>query len=131
MADKSWMLNPQGIRAAKACITCVKQEFDVKLTLSDPEFLALLHKYVELAQSKELDESYAQLLALAGVGNVMDELGKYSVNRSMAKPVEALADAVGDETADPNMVTYRGKAYNRYREGKQFAGLYRGQPRYV
>ncbi|SMF54798.1 hypothetical protein SAMN02745866_03496 [Alteromonadaceae bacterium Bs31] len=131
MADKSWMLNPQGIRAAKACIHCVKKELDIKLTLSNPDFMSLLHEYVDRAHSEELNLAYSQLLALAGVGNLMQDLKSSAETQSAAQPL--VAQAAGDEfnMSNSDTVTFRGKVYERYRQGKQFAGLYRGQPRYV
>ena len=72
--DRSWMLNPKAIRVAKECIQIVKTELNVKLTLSDPEFMQLLHGYVDVTSSAKLGEAYARLLAMAGVGNVMQGL---------------------------------------------------------
>jgi len=86
--DKSWMLNPKGIRAAKECINIVKKELGIKLTLADPEFMQVLHEYVDSTQSAELGHAYSRLLAMAGVGKVMQGLEeKIDVGHSI-RPVE-------------------------------------------
>jgi len=74
MKDKSWMLNPKAIRQAKECINLVKELAGVKLKLSQPEFIQLLHEYVESTGSRELGEAYARLIAMAGVGGVIQSL---------------------------------------------------------
>ena len=74
MNDLSWMLKPQAIRCAKECQRIVQQELGVKLKLSHPEFIQMLHKYVELSGSSELGKAYSRLLANAGVGFVINSL---------------------------------------------------------
>jgi hypothetical protein len=74
MQDRSWMLNPTAIRIAKECRNAVKNELGIKLSLSHPEFMQLLHEYAELTESPVIGEAYSRLLALAGVGNVVRNL---------------------------------------------------------
>ena len=74
MDDKSWMLNPKAIRRAKECIAIVKKLTGKKLKLSQPDFISLLHDYVDSTGSRELGDAYAQLIAMAGVGSVLQSL---------------------------------------------------------
>lgn len=74
MQDRSWLLKPQVIRVAKECIEIVKIEQGRKLLLADPEFMQILHEYVDISQSPRLRDAYSRLLAMAGVGNVMKSL---------------------------------------------------------
>lgn len=74
MSDRSWLLRPQAIRLAKECIDIVRAEQGYKLLLSDPEFMQLLHEFVDASQSPRLRDSYSRLVAMAGVGNVMKNL---------------------------------------------------------
>ena len=74
MTDLSWMLKPQAIRQAKECIRLVHEELDVRLKLSHPNFIQVLHGYVDQSGSRELGDAYARLIAMAGVGNVMQNL---------------------------------------------------------
>ncbi|WP_188151780.1 hypothetical protein [Teredinibacter waterburyi] len=74
MQDRSWMLNPKAIRYAKECIHIVKDELDIKLTLSHPEFMQMLHEYVDLTDSRPLADAYAHLVSMAGAGFVVKNL---------------------------------------------------------
>ncbi len=74
MPDRSWLLRPQAIRLAKECIDIVRAEQGYKLLLSDPEFMQLLHEFVDASQSPRLRDAYSRLVAMAGVGNVMKNL---------------------------------------------------------
>ena len=74
MSDLSWMLKPQAIRQAKECIRLVNEELGVRLKLSHPEFIQALHRYVDESGSRKLGDEYAKLIAMAGVGNVMQSL---------------------------------------------------------
>ena len=136
MSDRSWMLKPVAIRAAKKCIQIVKQELGIKLFLSHEEFLQMLHEYVEMTDSRELSDAYAELLSMAGVGNVIQNLRpKGTVNNIVHMPERQKAvagsDIVPQDTQNPHeMVELAGHSYPRWREGKEFCGMYRGQPRY-
>ena len=65
--DKSWMLNPTAINAAKNCILIVQEELGVKLKLSHPQFLEMLREYVVLTDSEALQDSYEILISFAGI----------------------------------------------------------------
>ena len=74
MSDLSWMLKPQAIRKARACIHIVEEEMGVQIKLSHPNFIQKLHQYVEQSGSRRLGIAYAELIAMAGVGNVIQNL---------------------------------------------------------
>ena len=112
--SKEWLLKPESIRLAKTCITLVNQELGIKLLLSHPEFLTLLNDYAEMLDNAALHNSVNQLNGMAGITS--------SAALSNATPTNVMAG----ET-----VHFRGKDYPRWRDGKQFSGLYRGQPRYA
>ena len=132
MADKSWMLNPKAIRHANECINLVKKYEGLRLKLSQPDFMQQLHIYVEKLEMAELGEHYSHLLAMAGVGNVLRNLDSIPAQSVVAMPV-----AAGDGTAHDNGATndesvyLNGHSYDRYRDGLEFKGLYRGSPRYA
>lgn len=138
--DRSWMLNPKAIRAAKECIQIVKRELGIKLTLSHPEFMGMLHEYVDLTDSSELGQAYSKLLGMAGVGNVVQSL-KPRKSGNVALEVAALpfeekepkphAKVVGADFHKGDYIEFRGKRYQKYRNGKKFRGVYRGQPHYL
>ena len=75
MVDKSWMLNPKAIRHANDCIQIIKKSQGVRLKLSQPDFLTQLHTYVEDLKDRKLSAAYSLLVAMAGVGQVISELG--------------------------------------------------------
>ena len=131
MNDKSWMLNPKAIRHAKECIQLVKELTGVKLKLSQPEFVQLLHEYVEITGSQQLGEAYARLISMAGVGYVVQSLQAKDEDGEYAEPMKKVAG--GDALSiDPSeTVEHSGKVYPKYRGGLQFKGVYRGQPLYA
>lgn len=126
MADKSWMLNPKAIRHANECIQIIKESKGVRLKLSQPDFLQRLHEYVEQINSRQLGDAYAQLLAMAGVGTVLNSLAE-----EPAQAVVAQAAASGDiASTSEEMVNIGGRHFPRFRNGRELKGLYRGIPRY-
>lgn len=127
MADKSWMLNPKAIRHANECINIVKEREGVRLKLSQPDFLERLHHYVEKLNTRPLGDAYARLLAMAGVGNVLRNLEAEPAQAVVAQPI-----AVGDvpTAGSDEMVSMGGQNFPRFRNGREFRGLYRGVPRY-
>lgn len=129
MTDKSWMLKPQAIRYAKECIDLVKEELGIRLKLSHPEFVQLLHEYVELTGSQALGEAYSRLISMAGVGFVVQNLKPKESENVVQLPVKR---AVGSDyqVDDNETIDYAGKSYAKYREGMEFRGVYRGQPFY-
>lgn len=135
MIDRSWMLNHQAIRTAKDCINLVKDELDIKLTLSHPEFMELLHSYVELTDSQPLAEAYSRLLSMAGVGNVIRNIGKSEAPEQKIVPIsenmKAQKAVGGEPLLNDEMVEYNGKLYQRWMDGMEFKGLYRGQAHYA
>ncbi|WP_345426290.1 hypothetical protein [Halioxenophilus aromaticivorans] len=114
MVDKSWMLNASAIRAAKQCVSVVKDEMGIKLLLSNPEFYFLLQEYVDLTQSQRLAEAFKKLQQYA------DPNIAKAAQRRQAK----------DDNVSGESVTVSGKTYARFRGSKEFSGLYRGQPVY-
>lgn len=126
MADKSWMLNPKAIRSANECIQIIKEKEGVRLKLSQPDFLQQLHSYVDRIKSRKLGEAYSNLIAMAGVGNVMRNLDQEPAQAVIAQPMAVGAEHFdGGETIELN-----GRSYPKFRNGREFKGLYRGVPRY-
>ncbi len=114
MVDKSWMLNASAIRAAKECVSIVKDEMGIKLLLSNPEFYFLLQEYAELTQSPRLATAFKKLQAYA------EPKQQSSTKKRSSK----------EENTSGETVTVSGKSYARFRGSKEFSGLYRGQPIY-
>ena len=135
MTDKSWMLNPKAIRYAKECMHIVRDELGVKLTLSHPDFIHLLHEYVEMLDSSELGLAYSRLISMAGPGAVVKSLkSKEEIENNIVDlPVKKAAghdSAITENSTSSEFVSYHGKDYPKSRDGKEFKGLYRGQPIY-
>ncbi len=130
MADKSWMLNPKAIRHAKECINIIRELTGDKLKLSHPDFVQQLHEYVETTGSIQLGEAYARLIAMAGVGYVLQNLKpKHEMEEEYVPYRRVVGDTVGlDESS--STVEFHGRVYPKYRSGLEFRGVYRGQPRY-
>jgi len=133
MADKSWMLNPKAIRHANECINIVKKHEGLRLKLSQPDFMQQLHAYVEKLEMAELGEHYSHLLAMAGVGNVLRNLDSIPAKSVVAMPIAVGDGFAHDDHAATNdeLVNINGHSYDRYRDGLEFKGLYRGSPRYA
>ena len=141
--DKSWLLNPKAIQAAKACIQQVDQELGVKLKLSHPDFLDLLYDYCELTDSEQLSRAFKLLVGMAGA-EVKSELIKshaqakvtpIHTHQQKSAPIKANQDIDFIEQPLPvaydELIQYQGRNYPRWQDNKEFKGLYRGQPRYV
>lgn len=133
MQDRSWMINAKAMRAAKQCVEVVRDELGVKLLLSNPDFISLLHDYVELTDSIELQAAYADLMVYAGKNTSAAKLNAtdntvVSIRKDDALDLDlpAIHEPIGKEET----VTCGGKSYQRWRDGKEFTGLYRGQPMY-
>ena len=129
MSNKSWLLNPTAIKAAKNCINLVQEELGVKLILSHPEFLEMLKEYVELTDSAELEVAYHDLISFVGLNASHLEPNAKKKN-SLTNSLVANATPARSETQDEELIVYRGKAYKRFQNGLEFKGLYRGQARY-
>lgn len=133
MQDRSWMLNAQAIRVAQQCVTQVKSLFGVKMKLSSPDFMQKLHEYVELSKNRELGDSYSELLSFAGVGQTLQNLHtKHSASEPQAAKITASGEypMVVDSDIKNEFVAHGGKFYPRWKGGKKFTGLYRGNPYY-
>ena len=158
MSDRSWMLNLSAINAARNCISIVQRELGVKLKLSHPQFIEMLNEYTELTDNKELKKSLSILLQFSDEVPVAVEkkkvsnmtgggfFGRAKEASSNVSPAPAPAQGlqvvseenmsqfeVDEEEAAvaPATVECQGKLYPKYNsEGKEFKGLYRGQPRY-
>ncbi len=126
--DKSWMLNPQAIRYAKSCIEIVKNELGIKLKLSHPEFLQMLHEYVDMTESRELGIAYSKLISMAGPGTVLKGLAPSETENIVPLPIQKQAN--GEQFSSNEMVKHNGKFYPKWRDGKELKGVYRGQPTY-
>jgi len=143
MSDRSWMLNPSAITAARQCILIVQQELNVKLKLSHPQFIEMLQEYAELTDSEILNASLASLLAYAKgevatlkAANMQQATTKRAQRPAVVAKKETQLYAVTEAShvsAQPSneMVEHRGKMYPLYNnDGLRFQGLYRGQARY-
>lgn len=134
--DKSWMLNPQAIRYAKSCIHIVRDELGVKLKLSHPQFLQMLHEYVDMTDSQELGLAYSHLISMAGPGTVLRGLEpkeKAEFDRNIVDlPIkrQANGEAFSEFGLEEETIELNGKLYAKWRDGKEFKGIYRGQPSY-
>ena len=128
MNQKSWLLDPTAIKAAKKCILLVQEELGVKLVLSHPEFLEMLKQYIELTDSEALEAAYHDLISFAGLNaSHLEPNAKKKSSIVNSQVANSQASRVDDE----EYVVYRGKAYKRYHNGLEFKGLYRGQARYA
>ena len=132
--DKSWMLNARAIKAAKSCIEQVENELDIKLKLSHPDFLELLLQFTELTDSEELQLSLEELAKYAPADFQQKFQARINDKLSEEEPESApqeSAPAPNVNNKSDETVLYRGKSYSRYQDGKEFKGLYRGQPHYL
>ena len=127
MTDKSWMLNPKAIRCAKECIRIIQEERGLRLKLSQPDFLQIIHEILDQTHSRALGDCYARLISMAGVGFVMQNLRSKEEAMPMKKAVGAEEITMQNPHA---MVEHYGKSYPKYRAGLEFKGVYRGQPMY-
>ena len=129
MIDKSWMLNPHAIRYAKTCIQIIRQATDQKITLSQADFLQQLEGYSKKLRSDEFTTSYRKLISMAKDGNGYDE-SRSDAAASVQKKETKLSAVPLADMGSADTVTYAGKQYPKWHEGKEFKGLYRGQPLY-
>ena len=131
MKDKSWLLNPAAIAAAKACIGAVETELGVKLKLSHPQFLEMIEQYCELTDSAMMNESYQALKIFSQGVDEMTSVSKKVVSLNNAEPPSG-SRVSKTITKEQDFVTFKGRSYRRFDdEGHEFKGLYRGQARYA
>jgi len=160
MNDKAWLLNPKAIAAAKLCIKIVENELGVKLKLSHPDFVELLYEYCDLTESEHLKKAFKMLVSLAGddiknsirkthqqnalpenVIKAFNHINNSQLNNSQVNSslLHNSPDNHAHDTLDvaenfdfsKEVVNYQGKNYPRWKENKEFRGLYRGQARYA
>lgn len=140
MSDKDWLLNAAAIRAAKECIKEVEANLEVRLSLTHPEFLQMLNDYSELCESPGLTEKVNNLNTFAATS--VKAKSRASVVSFSGGPAEHRVPVPNSVRPAPSetttrapsptneMVTYQGKTYPKFYEGREFKGLYRGQPKY-
>ena len=141
MSNKTWLLNAVAIKSARSCIKIVEEELGIRLTLSHPDFIALLGEYSELTDSPELVDAVKELMSFAGEDDMVPKTPT-GMNKSKVIPISSDPSynknnnmGVNRRTEHPErrdeFVSYNGKDYSRWHDGKEFKGLYRGQPRYA
>lgn len=132
MPNKDWLLNAAALKAAKSCIKEVEAELGVRLRLTHPEFLQMLNDYAELCDSASLNKKVMLLNRFAspeerqGSGAVVPMNARGGAEQPRQASNQTPAAAVQDE----ERITYMGKSYPRFKDGKEFKGLYRGKPQY-
>jgi len=134
MNDRSWMLNPSAIAAARTCIQLVGEELEIKLKLSHPNFLELLQEYAELTDSEKLNASLNELLSHSSSDKSVNktENAYRAAHKKASRPANMVDSVVTENVDEEAMVEYRGKRYPRINaQGQTFQGLYRGQARYA
>lgn len=147
MSDRSWMLNASAIAAAKRCVNLVEEELAIRLRLSNPDFLELLVSYVELTEAEPLRKAvddlfhYAPPPLRAQWARVMldqkqrddlaDPVTDPSVEETEAVAMSEATPATESVSSEDQYVNFKGKSYARFLDGREFRGLYRGQPRYA
>ena len=129
MKDKSWLLNPAAIAAAKSCIQAIESELSIKLKLSHPQFEEMIQEYCELTDSATLISAYQELKVFSK--------GVVSMTESQQKVVTLKKSSTANSAyqkieAEDDSIVFKGKTYSRFDEqGLEFKGLYRGQARYA
>ena len=128
MIDKSWMLNPQAIRHAKACIQIIRERKNIKLKLSQPDFFQQLDSCSRNIRSAELLAAHHQLMAMAE--SYTGESKQPANVVPLTKRKNTAAKMVAQAVDSIETVAFGGKHYPKWQAGKAFHGLYRGQPHY-
>ena len=159
MGNKDWLLNAAAIKVARQCIKLVDEELGIRLTLSHPDFLELLEQYSQLSDSSRLMGAVNELMSYSSRASAVSDKKKVvAINeRSGFRSIESsgvlnpgssssnaanpsYSQQGSDSSSQPKgrppqqdneMVSYNGKNYRRWSEGKEFKGLYRGRPRYA
>lgn len=140
MSEKSWLLSAAAMKVAKECIKTVELELGVRLSLTHPEFLQMLNDYAEMCDSEQLTRHVQALNKFAkGLAAQQAKGSVVALNSGGGREVETAsivsrtqAPAAVQRRAAPEaeLVHYQGKTYQRFYDGKEFKGLYRGQPKY-
>ncbi|CAA0096095.1 Uncharacterised protein [BD1-7 clade bacterium] len=129
MSETSWLKEKNAMQMAHVCIEIVKQELDVKLTLSHPLFIDLLKQYVELTDSEHLSDAYHDLISFAGTR--APNFRANANGRTLIAAKAPITKAKPMRVGDIEYLLYKGKPYKRFENGLEFQGLYRGQPYYA
>ena len=147
MSDKSWLLNAAAIKSARVCIKAVEEELGVRLPLSHPNFFGLLSEYSELMDSEPLTIAFNELATYANNDVSRIKVTKGGGGEQKVVPIarsprmvdmsgragqkaQAQSLSIEESGRSEELVTFRGKQYSRWNDGREFKGLYRGQPRY-
>lgn len=108
MTDRKWLLDITIIRVARKCSSLVEQEYGTRVPLAHSSFLERMQDYAARSSSHTLKRA-------------ADDL------ETLIRNVEAGAR---DPETDLDMVEHMGRHYPRWRDGKEFSGIYRGAPVY-
>ncbi len=108
MSQRKWLLDINIIRVARKCAELVEQEYGTRLPLAHSNFLSRMQAYADTSESRTLKRATADLTAL----------------------IRAVESGARDPEEDQEMVEYMGKQFPRWRDGREFNGLYRGAPVY-
>ncbi len=139
MSDKSWLLSAAALKVAKECIKTVEQELGVHLSLTHPDFLQMLDYYSEMCDCESLTRHVQALNKFAkgysaqpAKGSVVALHARGGRGRTLehATLVSSTTE-VSAPAPQRELIKFQGKAYQRFQDGKEFKGLYRGQPRYA
>lgn len=120
MTDKSWMLDRQAIQCAKTCVKLIRDEHNEKLSMADPDFMQRLVHFVQLSQSTLLMDAYNKLCTF------LDDTSLAKLKKQQSQTTKAILGS----NPSGEMINYRNKNYPRWKDGREFKGLYRGQPTY-
>lgn len=142
MTDKSWLLSAAALKVAKECIKTVEKELGVHLSLTHPEFLQMLNDYSEMCDCEQLTRHVQALNKFAaGLAAQPAKSAVVALSSRTARAVESAPSVSSVVSRAPafspasagqtELIKFQGKAYQRFQDGKEFKGLYRGQPRYA
>lgn len=130
MQDRNWLLTPLAIKSAKTCIHLVQSQTGEKLTLSDPEFVTVLERYVEKLDLEVLEHAFALLLSFSEED---EETAKRqnTVTATSHKKTNLLKGATRVSINNEDYVVFRGRTYKRFHNSREFIGLRNGKPHYA
>lgn len=108
MSQRKWLLDINIIRVARKCAELVEQEYDTRLPLAHSDFLGRMQAYAETSESTTLKRAA----------------------RDLATLVKAVEAGERNPENQQEWVEYLGRKYPRWRDGREFRGVYRGAPVY-
>lgn len=136
MKNKQWLLNHAALIKAKSCISIIERELGIRLKLTHPQFLEMIAEYSEMSDCPKLQDAFRELLDVTNMSDKVKMPIKKVVNmaqfteESSKQHLEIVGTSSKTSTPIEN-ITYKGKNYRRFNsQGKEFSGLYRGQPCY-